>query len=158
MCGAISNLKPDFHVSSLDLYTIFHVNLIKTTVPNDARCCLAALVTIQRSISCSHGESLHMAGATYLSSHSHSSFSYKHNLNPITSASKENSENGVHTNTRQERRQRDCFDRQWCLPALNPRAAESAGIDAFNKGKCSRNLDLPKCPFVLIRQFLQDAL
>ncbi len=64
MCGEISNLKPDFHVSSLDLYTIFHVNLIKTTVPNDARCCLAALVTIQRSISCSHGESLHMAGAS----------------------------------------------------------------------------------------------
>lgn len=54
--------------------------------------------------------------------------------------------------------QRDCFDRQWRLPALNPRAAESAGIAAFNIGKCSRNLDLPKCPFVLIRQFLQDAL
>ncbi len=54
--------------------------------------------------------------------------------------------------------QRDCFDRQWRLPALNPRATESAGIAVFNKGKCSRNLDLPKCPFVLIRQFLQDAL
>lgn len=107
--------------------------------------------------SCSHGGTLHMACACR-GTFSHSRKPSKHasvlislliphsNTAEIQSPRplkrmmliKENSENGVHTNTlpsimsgeTQPARLTEgiVLDRQWCLPDFNPRAAESAGI------------------------------